>query len=197
MRRIPPGRAGVLWLRRRLAVAERGTTLLRQKLTILAQQASRLREDRDATAHAWQTLDADARTWLTRAALLGGEPAVRPATGTAPLTVELRWTTVMGLRYPAEPIVHLPDQPADRPALGSAALVRAEALYRDAAVAAVRHAAAAAALAAVETETAATRQRLRALERRWIPRLTQALGAAELQIAELEAADAVRRRRAH
>jgi V/A-type H+-transporting ATPase subunit D len=184
----------VLWLRRRLAVASRGTTLLRQKLTILAQQAELLRQHHDATARAWQAVDADARVWLTRAALLGGELAVRPAT--EPLTVELRWDTVMGLRYPTEPVVRLPDQPAGRPALGSAALVRAEALYRDAAVAAARHAAAAAALEAVAAETAATRQRLRALERRWIPRLHVALDAAELQIAELEGADAVRRRRA-
>jgi vacuolar-type H+-ATPase subunit D/Vma8 len=177
-------------------VAERGTALLRQKLTLLAQQAEQLREQRDTTARQWRAVDAEARTWLTRAALLGGERAIGLVTGTDPLAIQLRWTTVMGLRYPTEPAVRLPELPADRPTPGSAALVRAEALYRDAAVAAVRHAAAAAALAAVEAETAATRQHVRSLERRWIPRLNDALAAAELQIAELENADAVRLRRA-
>lgn len=191
--RIPPGRAGVLWLRRRLAVAERGTTLLHQKLTLLAELAGRLRDQRDTTAHNWQTVDGQARTWLLRAAMLGGERTLRLAAGTGQLTVEPRWTTVMGLRYPAEPVVHLPPL---LPASGSAALVRAQQLYRDAAVAAARHAAAAAALAAVETETLATRRRVRALDRHWIPRLGEALTAAQLQLAEAEGADAVRRRRA-
>jgi len=48
----------------------------------------------------------------------------------------------------------------------------------------------------VEAELVATRRRLRALEIRWIPRLTAALAQAELTLDELERADAVRVRRA-
>jgi V/A-type H+-transporting ATPase subunit D len=69
------------------------------------------------------------------------------------------------------------------------------AAYREAAQAAVRHAAAASALQTVEAELTATRQRVRALEHHWIPRLESGLTAARLQMDELEAADAARRRR--
>ena len=42
VRRVPPGRAGRLWLQHRLAVAQRGADLLDQKLRILrSEQAHR------------------------------------------------------------------------------------------------------------------------------------------------------------
>ncbi len=191
MPQIPPGRAGVLWLGRRLTVAERGTRLLRQKLTLLTDLTQRLRTQHDAAAHDWQSVDRQARRWLLRAAMLGGERALRLATGGEPLTVEQHWTTTMGVRYPVQPTVRVAQPPASGTAIG-----RAQRLYADAAVAAARYAAALAALGAVEAETTATRRQLRALERHWIPRLGAALAATQLQLAEAEAADAVHRRRA-
>jgi vacuolar-type H+-ATPase subunit D/Vma8 len=67
--------------------------------------------------------------------------------------------------------------------------------YRRALTAAARHAAVVAAVAAVESEIATTRQRVHALERRRIPQLEAAAARVRLQMAELEDADAVRRRR--
>ncbi|HSO55578.1 MAG TPA: V-type ATPase, D subunit, partial [Actinomycetes bacterium] len=40
---VPPGRAGRLWLRGRLATAERGLDLLDRKLRILRREQERLR----------------------------------------------------------------------------------------------------------------------------------------------------------
>jgi V/A-type H+-transporting ATPase subunit D len=60
----------------------------------------------------------------------------------------------------------------------------------------VRHAAATAAASTVDAEVTATRQRLRAIEDRWIPRLHAALAEVELALDELEHADGVRLRRA-
>ena len=54
---------------------------------------------------------------------------------------------------------------------------------------AVRHAAAAAALRAVEAETLATRYRLRAVSDRWIPCLEQALDEVTFALEEQELAD--------
>ena len=60
--------------------------------------------------------------------------------------------------------------------------------------AAVRHAAAAAALRVIEAETLATRYRLRAVRDRWIPRLEQALAEVTFAIEEQELADSARLR---
>jgi V/A-type H+-transporting ATPase subunit D len=197
LRRVPPGRAGALWLRRRLAVASRGAELLQQKLAILTQEAYRLRLLADTTAAAWQEADRHARESLVRAAVLGGQQPIAVAVAdAASVDVGLHWNTVMGLRYPVEPVVSMPPPAPGRATPGGMALLAAVAAYRQALLGAVRHAASTAALRGVELEVATTRQRVRALERRWIPRLRAAQAAIALQMAELEDADAVRRRRA-
>ena len=194
--RLPPGRAGALWLRHRLAAATRGTGLLQQKLVILTQEAQRLRLLHDTTLADWRQADRTARQWLLRAALLGGQQPIRFAAQGPAARLTLHWSTVMGLRYPAEPSVDVPEVPPAARTPGGMALLPATTAYRDAFRAAARHAAVAAALRGVEAEAAATRQRVRALERHWIPRLRAAEAALKLQMAELEDADAVRRRRA-
>jgi V/A-type H+/Na+-transporting ATPase subunit D len=65
-----------------------------------------------------------------------------------------------------------------------------------AAHAAARHAAARTALDRISTEITATRQRVRALQRHWIPALEQALTRAEFDLEEHELAEGVRRLRA-
>src|SRR5690606_24946296 len=163
--RIPPGRAGALWLRRRIAVATRGCELLRQKLLLLDQEERRLRLLAEATATDWRVADRRARERLLPAALLGGGLPVGGAARPASADATLRWSTVMGVRYPAEPALVTPEPSSTSPPPGGMALAGAVAAYRQALLAAVRHAAAAAALRAVETEAALTRQRVRALER--------------------------------
>jgi len=195
LRRVPPGRAGALWLRHRLAVAGRGVDLLQQKLVILLQEGQRLRMLAEVTRREWAEADREGRQWLLRAAALGGDRAVRLATLPDPAEVTLRWTAVIGVRCPGEPVVGLPVLRTDRAPPGTAVAL-AQSAYRRAAQIAARHAAIAAARAAVDAEAAATRQRVRALERHWVPQLRVALVRVHLQMAELEDADAVRRRRA-
>lgn len=193
-RQVPAGRAGMLWLRHRLAIATRGADLLQQKLTILTAEEQRLQLLTQHTAREWREAADRAERWLVRAALLGGQSAVRAVALPATAEAEPTWTTVMGLRYPGEPRCRLPDRPAEAAPLGSAALVEAERACRVAVPAALRHGAATAALRRVRVEVAATRQRVRALERHWIPQLQQSLAAAALQMEELDHGDAVRRR---
>ena len=101
----------------------------------------------------------------------------------------------MGIRYPAEATCASPEQ-ASLSLAGTAALDRAAAAHRAALAAAVQHAAVTAAIRTVERVAAATQQRLRAIQDRWVPRLQAALAELELGLDELEHADAVRLRRA-
>jgi V/A-type H+/Na+-transporting ATPase subunit D len=195
LHRVPPGRAGLLWLRHRLDTAGRGLNLLRRKQAILLQEAHRLRILTEVTRREWHDLDRAGRRWLLRAAVLGGGRAVRFAVPSGRAMLSPRSTTVIGVRCPAEPGVELPD-PVEGPVVAGPAVGAAVAAYRMALPAAARHAAVAAAHAAVADEIVQTRQRVRALERRWIPQLEAALAGIRLQMSELEDADAVRLRKA-
>ncbi|KAE8762208.1 V-type ATP synthase subunit D [Georgenia thermotolerans] len=190
----PPGRAGRLWLQHRLGTARRGADLLDQKLRILRVERERLALHRERTAAAWAAALGEAEAWMLRAALLGGERAVRLATATAPATVHIGWEEPMGVRYPAEAACTVPEPPADGPPAGTAALVTARERYRRALEAAVEHAAAEAAVRVLEAEEAATRRRVRAIEDRWIPSLEAALAELELRLEEDERADGLRLR---
>jgi V/A-type H+-transporting ATPase subunit D len=174
--RVPPGRAGRLWLRGRLATAERGLELLDRKLRILRREQERLRLLERRTGEELRRSCGDAERWLLRAALLGGQRG-------------------LGIRYPAEATCALP-KPAPPPPAATAALGPATDAYRAALAAAVAHAAATAAVRVVDEEVAETRQRLRAIENRRIPRLHAALAELELSLDELEQADNARLRRA-
>ncbi len=187
---VPPGRAGRLWLTRRLQVARRGADLLDRKLRILQAELGRFREAEARTAAEWDRCCADAERWLLRASMLGGERAIRLATDGQPATVTIPYTVTMGVRRPASPACAIP-APAtwDGPALTRTRRAHAAALE-----AAVQHAAAAEALRVIEAEALATRYRLRAIEDRWIPRLEQALAEVTLALEEQELADAARLR---
>jgi V/A-type H+-transporting ATPase subunit D len=193
--RAPTGRAGRLWLRGRLRVAERGVDLLDRKLRILRREQERLALLVQRTGEDWERACREAETWLLRAALLGGQRALRLAADGPPADVTVAWRDTMGIRYPVEAAYVPPEQAAPTLA-GTAALAGAAAAHRAALAAAVRHAAATAAASTVDAEVTATRQRLRAIEDRWIPRLHAALTEVELALDELEHADGVRLRRA-
>jgi V/A-type H+-transporting ATPase subunit D len=189
--RVPPGRSGRLWLRHRLAVAEHAADLLEQKLRILRREADRLRVLSDATRAAWLQQDESARTWLLRAALAGGERALRAATVDQPVRITVEWTTVVGVRCPGKPVVQSAAGPAP---VGGAALVRATGAQRQAVIAAVEHAAASTAARACGSEIRAVTHRVRALRRHWIPSLRAALARAELELEEQERGEGIRRR---
>ena len=187
---MPPGRAGRLWLTRRLQVARRGADLLDRKLRILQAELARFRESEARTAAEWDRCCADAERWLLRASMLGGERAVRLAAHGQPATVTIPYTVTMGVRHPASPACVIPASVT----WDGLALTRARQAHAAALEAAVQHAATAEALRVIEAEALATRYRLRAIEDRWIPRLEQALAEVTLALEEQELADAARLR---
>lgn len=193
--RVPPGRAGRLWLRHRLDTARRGATLLDRKLRSLREEQHRLAIQSHLTGEEWTKQAQQARTWLLRAALAGGQRGLRLASVNEPATVTVAWTSSMGVRYPAEATCVLPDVSPSSPSLpGSTAVALAEDAHRTALRAAVRHAAALAAERVVSAEVSTTRQRVRSLRHHWIPRLGEALARVELELAEQERAEGVRHR---
>jgi V/A-type H+-transporting ATPase subunit D len=193
--RVPPGRAGRLWLRGRLQVAQRGLDLLDRKLRILRREHERLALLAQRTGDGWERACGQAETWLLRAALLGGQRALRLSADSSPVEVTIAWRDTMGIRYPAEASCEFGKE-ASPPLPGTAALDPAAAAHRAALAAAVQHAAATAALETVAAEITATSQRLRAIQDRWIPRLQATLAEVELALDESEQADAARLRRA-
>lgn len=193
--RVPPGRAGRLWLRHRLAVAERGVGLLEQKLRVLQAAQQRLRDEAERAERVWLTSAAEADLWGLRAGLAGGQRSLRMAAPHERAEVHLPWVTVMGVRYPGDASCAPPTgEPGDGVVTGSAAVVRARTAYELALQAAVCHAAGGAAVRVVDAEITTTRQRQRALRKHWIPRLRQALIDVELALEEQDRAEAVRRR---
>jgi len=187
---VPPGRAGRLWLSRRLQVARRGADLLDRKLRILQAELGRRRAATAQTAAEWERCCADAERWLLRASMLGGQRAVRLAAGGQPADVTITYDATMGVRHPASTSCRIPVPDTwDGPALAATRQAHGAAL-----TAAVRHAAAAEALRVIEAEALATRYRLRAIRDRWIPRLEQALAEVTLALEEQELADAARLR---
>ncbi len=187
---VPPGRAGRLWLQRRLQVARRGADLLDRKLRILRGELAGLRAAQARAAAEWDRCDADAQRWLLRASLLGGQRAIRLSADGALADVTISYAAVMGVRYPADASCAIP---APGP-WTSPALAEARQAHRDALAAAARHAAATESVRLVEAEALATRYRLRAVRDRWIPRLERALAEVTLALEEQEIADAARLR---
>lgn len=193
LRGQPPGRAGLPWLVRRETVARRGSYLLERKLRILLaeEQDYALRAGR--TRGDWERAAAELDVWMLRSAVLSGERGVRLATDGADATIEIDWRLTMGVRYPASATSVLPEEPG-RFSPDNTALLHAAAASREAVRAAVDHAVATSALAAITAEIASTRRQLRALERRWIPRLEQARSRLLIQLDDLEHDEHVRLR---
>ncbi|WP_040796389.1 V-type ATP synthase subunit D [Nocardia higoensis] len=194
--RVPPGRAGRLWLQRRLATATGATTLLEQKLRTLQKEERRLRLRAQRTAEWWSTSASEADCWLVRARLACGDRAIRLATTAEPADVTIRWTTSMGASYPVEGAVTPPRDPAGVVVVAGGAVVRAEAALREALLAGVSHAIATEALRVVQREIATTRQCVRSLDRCWIPELSRALATLDLALEEQDRAEGLACRRA-
>jgi V/A-type H+/Na+-transporting ATPase subunit D len=189
---VPPGRAGRLWLTRRLQVARRGADLLDRKLRILQVELDSRRAAAAQTAVEWNRRCADAEQWLLRASLLGGQRAVRLAADGQAADVTISYAITVGVRHPDSTTCVIPAAATwDGPALTGTRQAHGAAL-----AAAVRHAAAAEALRVIEAEALATRYRLRAIKDRWIPQLEQALAEVTLALEEQELADAARLRMA-
>lgn len=192
--RVPPGRAGRIWLRRRLATANRGRDQLDRKLRILRPELQRQRIRAARSHEEWDEACERALRWTTRVALLSGQDAFRHGEARRPATVELAWATSMGVTYPRSATLTVPPEPPG--VLDDAAVAPAVEAARDALGAGVRAAAADEAVRRIEAEIAVTRRRLRALEHRWLPWLTARLAELEEALEQAEHEDGVRLRRA-
>jgi V/A-type H+-transporting ATPase subunit D len=192
---VPPGRAGRLWLHRRIATAARGRDQLDRKLRILLPEQQRLRIQADRARAAWEAAYAIAQTWLVRAALLGGEDALRHGATPGYVQLTIVETTSIGLRYPIgvelSGAAPQPDAPPDNSAVPAAA-----AAFRAAVLTGARAAAAAEAVRRLDREIGITRRRLRALDKRWLPWLQGTLAGLELALEQAEQDDGVRLRKA-
>ena len=189
---MPPGRAGRLWVDRRLRAARRGAELLDRKLSILQTELSARRESAELTQREWERCCADAQRWLLRAALLGGQRSIRLATGDEAAEVHISCMVTAGVRHPAHATCTIPESSV----WAGPAMSEARKAHGAAVTAAVSHAAALAALRLLEAEAAVTRHRLHAIKDRWIPRLEQARAEITFALDELERADQARLRRA-
>ena len=194
-RSVPPGRAGRMWLRGRLDTAEKGRDQLDRKLRILIPEHQRLQTRLQRRQEAWSAAYEEAQTWLLRAVLLGGQDAIRGATPVRLADVEVTWTSAMGLSYPEDAVVRRPD-PDEEAVPGNAAVVPATRAFRAALLAGARAAAAQEAVTRLESEIAVTRRRMRALDKRWLPWLHDALARLELTLEQTEQEDGIRLRRA-
>ena len=194
VRGMPPGRAGRIWLTRRLAVAQGAADLLDQKVRVLRQEAERFALLCDRSGAEWTRAAQEAQEWSLRAALVGGQAALRAATDGDQARLSVAWETTMGVGHPAGvEWEHVAAPHVDGVTYGPATMAAAHA-HRVALEAAVRHAVDQAALRAVSQELAVTRRRLRAVTDRWVPRLADALARTRLDLEETERAEGVRLR---
>lgn len=196
MRSMPPGRTARLWLRRRLDVADRGIDVMEQKTHALVREHRRLGHLAEEAEQAWQEASREAERWFVRAVVLGGSQQLQLVRAASDRRAEARisWRSMMGVAYPAQVHLEVPDPGPIGSLARSSALSRAAEAHRRAAEAALEHAAASRALRLVEDELEVTRRRLRGLENRWVPRLEELLHDVELTLAEDEREDMVRAR---
>jgi V/A-type H+-transporting ATPase subunit D len=191
--RVPPGRAGRLWLEQRLGVAQHAGEQLKNKLAILNRDEQRIAQRVAEGTGEWQRLCQEAETWTLRAAVLSGRRALRIASDGTTAQAEIAMGFTIGVEHPISGVVRL-KQRQDPPVVGSTAVMLAADAAHAAVEAALSAAVAAAALRALRSEIATTRRTLRAVEQRWIPRLSTALAQIRLELEELEHAEAIRHR---
>ena len=194
MPQVPPGRMGRLWVLGRLELAERGVSLLEEKLRLLGNQRDLLQRRADETRRLWCDACREADIWQLRASLLGGQRAIALATPGEQASVTIEWATTTGIRYPDRVQCTLPSDVDTRAVYISTAAVQASRVHRAALVAAAQYAAAQSALVTIEREFSATRLRVRALSKHWLPRLRDELARIELELEEQDRAEASRLR---
>lgn len=190
----PPGRAGRMWLDRRIAVATRGGSLLEQKLRILLDLQERYALLTERTQVEWVEAVRELDLWTTRAGLVSGQRGLRMACDGDPAQVDVAWHLTMGVRHPSDASVALPEGRPTDAVPDSAALLAAREAARRAVRAGVDQAVAGTALAAVRAEIVATRRQLRAVQTRWLPRLEEARRVLGMALDDQERDEALRLR---
>jgi len=189
--RVPAGRAGRLWLRHRIAVADRGAGELERKVQLVSTEVRRRQAQVDQSRAQWQSACHEAERWMARAGFVGGIDAVRQA-ATTPVEIDVRWTTTMGVRHPTGAAIELAAVPD---VAMSAAILQARQAFGNALRASVDVAMGESALATLESALRTTRRRARILRRHWLPRLQLQLYDLELSLEQAEQEDQARLRR--
>lgn len=190
---VPPGRLGRSWLQARLELAERGVSLLEEKLRLLGDRYDVLQRRAEQARRDWHAACQEADAWALRATLLGGQRAIALATPHEQASITIEWATTAGVRYPDRAQTTLPPDGTAAVHTNSAT-VQANQAHRAAVLAAAEHATAQAALATVAREYGATRLRARALSKHWLPRLRDELDRINLELEEQDRAEATRLR---
>jgi len=192
--RVPPGRAGRIWLVRRLETARRGAELLDRKRQALVREQARIRIEASQARHEWDEAAALLALWSARAAMLDGAERIGLLARHVeqPGSLQLSWSNLMGARIPSLESTTVPDPPPLSALGGSSAAVLVARAACEATRAAARHAAAERAQAEISAELARAARRLRALQERWIPQHEQALARLDLALDESQREQAAR-----
>ena len=192
--KVPPGRAGRLWLVRRLEVGTRGLEVLDQKRQTLLHEQQRLSDRLAEDRAAWERQAREAATWSDRAAAISGARRLRLASlyrgERAKVTIE--WRNAVGVVIPVSATVQLGEPPDFVSLGGGSSVTLAAESHARALVAAAAYAAASTAHEAITAELAATVRRLRAIERRWMPEHEAALRKLNLALDQSELEDIIR-----
>ena len=194
--RPPPGRAGRIWLERRLDVARRGADVLDQKRRSLLALLRELEGQRAAARADWRSAALAAHQELGRALGLAGyrqvELAVLHTGEDAEAVVD--WRNRLGVMVPELRSID-PGGRTDLASLGgSAAISTAASAHRHALRCAARYAAVSEAYGRVTVELGVTARRVRAIERRWVPEHEAARARLGLALEEAEREDGARAR---
>ena len=194
--RIPPGRAGRIWLVRRLDIARRGAELLDRKRQVLLRELAQVRRKAAAAELVWHEAAARVALWSARAAMLDGPGRLELLARHVqqPASLELSWTNMMGARLPSVERIDIPDPPRLSALGGSSATVLAARACADATRAAARYVALQHAEAELSAELRRAARRLRALENRWIPQHEAALASLDLALDESQREQSARAR---
>lgn len=196
MIRVPPGRAGQVWIRRRLETARRGIDILSRKQRLLAVERERREPEAEAARKAWIEACAEAELWCARALRIGHEHQISIVAAHlgAPASLTVEWHNVMAVSIPAGPRCEFPDLARASASGGSSATDRAVSALAHAVERAAAHATVQRALANIDAELLQTRRRLRLLERRRLPQLERALRASRERLEQNEREDTLRLR---
>ena len=196
MIRVPPGRAGQVWLRRRLATAQHGIDILSRKQRLLSDERDRRQPQAAAARAAWGEACTEAERWCSRSLRVGhrNQIALVSAQIQAPATASVDWHNVMAVAIPGEATCAFPDFGLAAASGGSSATDRAVVALAEAVSKAAEHAAIQRALTNIDAELLQTRRRLRLLERRRVPQLEEALRASRERFEQSEREDILRLR---
>jgi V/A-type H+/Na+-transporting ATPase subunit D len=194
MIRAPAGRAGRLWLVRRLEIARRGADVLDQKRRTLVRERERTARALANAQDAWEHASGEATRSNDRALALVGSRRLRLAAAhhDGPANAVVSWRNALGTVIPDDVRVDFGKRPNFVSLGGGSSVALAADAHRRAVAAAAAYAAARFAHEAIVTELAFTTRRLRAIERRWIPDHERALRRLDLELAELELEDITR-----